>query len=62
MDAERIIRSGTEELTERRNELMSLYNSNESALSGEFLLEEAALIETELKNRGYRLQWERARD
>ena len=60
MTAEQIIRSGTEDLTGRRDELTSLYRDDtENSIGGEFLLEEIALIDMELNNRGYKLLWQR---
>ena len=59
MNAEQIIKAKTEELETRREYLISMYGDGESSLSGEFLLEEAVLIEIELRNRGYKLAWRR---
>ena len=59
MSAEQIIKASTDTLSARREELVELYGTGESSVGEEFLLEEAALIEIELKNRGYRLKWQR---
>ena len=59
MSAEQIIKASTEDLSRRREELMGLDGTGESSIGDEFILEEAALIELELKNRGYKLQWQR---
>lgn len=59
MSPEQIIKSDTESLTSRHDELIGIYGSNDNNTGGEYLLEEAALIELELKNRGFRTCWQK---
>ena len=62
MTAEQIIKSKTPELTTRHDELIDMYQVGESPAGTEFLLEEAALIEVELKNRGLKNNWQPGTD
>lgn len=57
MGAEEIIKATTNTLTERHKELLSLYAESEKDILEDFILNELALIEIELKNRGFAQKW-----